>query len=182
MAHTYTAKGNGKRYRYYVCHTAQQRGWAACPTKSLNAHEIETAVVGHIRGMGENAELVSATIDKAREESTKRLEALETEQRGHMRELKRLHSRVRKLVGETGINESSGATTDRLADLQDQMRVTELRMATIHEKVITIKSNAIEPDDLARALAAFDPVMVSACRVPEMRPEGSALGVQGIGL
>ena len=161
MAHTYTAKGNGKRYRYYVCHTAQQRGWAACPTKSLNAHEIETAVVGHIRGMGKNEELISATIDKAQEESTKRLEALETEQRGHMRELKRLHSRVRKLVGETGINESSGATTDRLADLQDQMRGTELRMATIHEEVITIKSNAIETADLARALAAFDPVWES---------------------
>ena len=26
MCHTYTAKG-GRRYRYYVCATAQQRGW-----------------------------------------------------------------------------------------------------------------------------------------------------------
>jgi site-specific DNA recombinase len=27
MSHTYTAKGN-RRYRYYVCGTAQQRGWS----------------------------------------------------------------------------------------------------------------------------------------------------------
>lgn len=35
MVHTYTAKDNGKRYRYYVCLNAQQRGWSSCPTKSI---------------------------------------------------------------------------------------------------------------------------------------------------
>jgi hypothetical protein len=33
-----------------VCLNAQQQCWATCPTKSVNAHEIETAVIQHIRG------------------------------------------------------------------------------------------------------------------------------------
>ena len=40
MSHTYTVR-NGRRYRYYVCATAQQRGWDACPSKSLAAQQIE---------------------------------------------------------------------------------------------------------------------------------------------
>jgi site-specific DNA recombinase len=35
MSHTYSAKGS-KRYRYYVCNHAQQRGWKQCPTPSVN--------------------------------------------------------------------------------------------------------------------------------------------------
>ena len=46
-----TRKG-GKRYRCYVCRSARQRGWSHCPSKSLNAHDIESAVVEHIRGIG----------------------------------------------------------------------------------------------------------------------------------
>ena len=54
MGHTCTQKKDGKRYRYYVCRNAQQRGWASCPHPSLNAHEIEAAVVQHIRAQANN--------------------------------------------------------------------------------------------------------------------------------
>ena len=40
MIHTYTAKGS-RRYRYYVCASAQKRGWDSCPSKSVPAEEIE---------------------------------------------------------------------------------------------------------------------------------------------
>ena len=60
MVHSYTLKNN-KRYRYYVCLNAQQRGWASCPTKSLNADEIEAAVVDSIRGMVRDTEIKAAT-------------------------------------------------------------------------------------------------------------------------
>jgi len=160
--HTYTAKDNGKRYRYYVCLNAQQRGWASCPTKSLNAHEIETAVVEHIRGIGRNEEIIAATAAKVREESGKRMAELETEQRGHERELKRLHTRVQKLVSESFTAVSNGgAAMDQLADLQDQIRTIEQRMTAIREEVITIQRETVDEGDLARALAVFDPVWES---------------------
>ena len=53
MAHTYTLKKE-KRYRYYVCRNARQRGRSSFPGRSLNAHRIETAVVEHVRGIGMN--------------------------------------------------------------------------------------------------------------------------------
>ena len=48
MVPTYTAKP-GRRYRYYVCRTARQKGWSACPTKSVPARMIEDAVLDQLR-------------------------------------------------------------------------------------------------------------------------------------
>jgi hypothetical protein len=48
MVPTFTAK-TGRRYRYYVCKTARQKGWSACPTKSVPARMIEDSVVDQLR-------------------------------------------------------------------------------------------------------------------------------------
>lgn len=44
MFHSYSVKDKVKKYRYYVCLNAQQKGYGACPTRSVNAQEIEEAV------------------------------------------------------------------------------------------------------------------------------------------
>jgi hypothetical protein len=41
-----------------------QRGWTSCPTKSLNAHEIETAVVDYLRSIGRKREITAANADE----------------------------------------------------------------------------------------------------------------------
>lgn len=48
MIHTYSTKGKNKKYRYYVCIKAQKLGYATCPTRSLNAQDIEDAVMKHL--------------------------------------------------------------------------------------------------------------------------------------
>ncbi len=48
MVYSYAAKGD-RKYPYYVCRNAQQKGWAMCPSKSLPAQAIEESVVGRIR-------------------------------------------------------------------------------------------------------------------------------------
>jgi hypothetical protein len=48
MVPTYTAKP-GRRYRYYVCQAARQKGWSACPTKSVPASMIEDSVLDQLR-------------------------------------------------------------------------------------------------------------------------------------
>lgn len=161
MIHSYTAK-KGKRYRYYVCLTAQQRGWANCPSKSLNAQQIENAVVEHIRGIGSNEAIVAATAARAKEESHHRLKELETEKRSQERTLKRLHSKVQKLTSAsfTAVSDKKIAI-DQLADLQDQIRTVEQRLTSIREEALTFQREAVDADDLARALANFDPVWES---------------------
>ena len=51
MLPTYVRK-KGRRYRYYVCLRAQQRGWKNCPTKSVSAVPIEQAVWERVRTIG----------------------------------------------------------------------------------------------------------------------------------
>jgi site-specific DNA recombinase len=48
MTSSQTRKGT-RRYRYYVCRQAQQRGWQTCPAPSLAAGPIENLVVRHIQ-------------------------------------------------------------------------------------------------------------------------------------
>ena len=161
MIHTYTNK-NGRLYRYYVCLNAQQRGWSSCPSKSLNAQEIENAVVEHIRGIGSNETIIAATAAKVREESEKRLAELNKERQSHERVLKRLHTRVQKLMSESfSVVSDQKLAIDQLADLQDQIGSLDQRMTAIREEVISIQKEAVDEGDLARALTAFAPVWES---------------------
>jgi hypothetical protein len=49
MSPTFTSK-QGRRYRYYTCTGAIQRGWSTCPSRSVPAAEIERFVVEQIPG------------------------------------------------------------------------------------------------------------------------------------
>jgi site-specific DNA recombinase len=48
MVYSYSAT-NGRKYPYYICRQAQQRGWASCPSKSLPAQAIEESVLRQVR-------------------------------------------------------------------------------------------------------------------------------------
>jgi site-specific DNA recombinase len=37
MTPSHTTRNGTKRYRYYVCSSAQKRGWDTCPSKSIPA-------------------------------------------------------------------------------------------------------------------------------------------------
>ena len=44
MSPSHSTKDGNKRYRYYVCQSAQKRGWQSCPSPSIPAGEIERFV------------------------------------------------------------------------------------------------------------------------------------------
>ncbi|MFH1093944.1 MAG: recombinase family protein [Candidatus Omnitrophota bacterium] len=49
MFHTYTLKKDLRKYRYYLCTSAQKRGYATCPTRSINSQAIENAVLENLK-------------------------------------------------------------------------------------------------------------------------------------
>jgi site-specific DNA recombinase len=51
MSPSHSTRGN-KRYRYYVCTSAQKRDWSTCPARSIPAAEIESFVVDQIKCIG----------------------------------------------------------------------------------------------------------------------------------
>jgi site-specific DNA recombinase len=48
MIATYTAR-RGRRFRYYLCKTAQSNGYASCPTSLIAAGKLETSVVAQLQ-------------------------------------------------------------------------------------------------------------------------------------
>ena len=156
MHHTYTVKG-ARRYRYYVCSAAQQRGWDACPSKSLSAHQIEDSVVAHVRELARNPAIVNETLRQAQEQSAAGAIELQTEFRAGERELRQLNADLAKVAATT----SNGMRVDRMADLQDRIGALERRMSEVRVELAGLEADAVTEEEVAEALKAFDPVWKS---------------------
>ncbi|MBS0264523.1 MAG: hypothetical protein JSS02_21490 [Planctomycetes bacterium] len=72
------------------------------------------------------------------------------------RDLERYHAEIRGLVAEPGVG--SSRISSRLADLQERIRLAEQRVTEIGNEVDGLRRHMIDEDDVAQALAAFDPV------------------------
>ena len=133
----------GRVYRYYTCNHATKHGWRTCPHPSLNASQIEAAVVERIKGIGQDPSLVAATLAQIRQLKATRTPTLVAERRRLERELARLRDR------------DGGA---------DHLGRIESRLAEIAEELSTLQTAAVDRRDLAAALALFDDVW--ACLFP----------------
>jgi site-specific DNA recombinase len=158
MAPSHTTRQGKKRYRYYVCSAAQKRGWQSCPSKSVPAGEIERFVVERIRCIGRDPALQKETFAAARAQATARVEQLEAERSGLLREQGQWHAEVRRLLEQYGPGVPQEATVSRLADLEERLRAAERHTAEIDEQVRDLGRQLISEQEVAQTLAAFDPV------------------------
>lgn len=153
MIPSHTTKGK-KRYRYYVCTSAQKQGWKNCATKSLPAGEIEKFVVSQISCIGRDPGLVAETVKQANATLGQRTQELETESRRLKRELGAHNAELRGLV----VKGAEGIDTARLADLNERIAATERRLAEVADEAERLAREQIDQADVAKALAGFDPV------------------------
>jgi site-specific DNA recombinase len=158
MTPTHTTKDGNKRYRYYVCSSAQKRGWHTCPSKSIPAGEIERFVVEQIKCIGKDPAVLHETISQARVQGRARVAELEAERQGLERELQRWNGEVRKLVEQIAPDDRNTPAVSRLADLQERIRTAERRATEIREQVIALSRALVDEREVARALSVFDPV------------------------
>ena len=151
MTHTYSAKaGSGKRYRYYVCISAQKKGWDTCTSKSVPAGQIERFVVEQLRKVGRDPAVLDATLRQVRQQGQKEVTAAAGDLKAAERDLARQHAALRKAAA-TG-------SPDELVALHEKIRTAEQRVTTVKEKVERLKGESVTPGELADALAAFEPV------------------------
>lgn len=68
MMPTFTNK-RSRRYTYYVCRSAQQKGWAACPTKAVAADLVEGFVLDRLRELGAKPDLAREAFDRFQAET-----------------------------------------------------------------------------------------------------------------
>ena len=157
MIHSYTTKGN-RRYRYYVCSNAQKRGWDTCPAPSVPAGEIEHFVVDQIKAVGGDEDLVRATVSEMHRQVAVNQKTLAQEQTRLGRLLHRNQAEFGKLTSRGKLNEDG---VSRLADLEDRMRVTKLRLGEIAVEMAALEDSVMPADEVANSLAAFDPLWES---------------------
>jgi site-specific DNA recombinase len=153
MVHTYTVKG-ARRYRYYVCLTAQQRGWDACPSKSLSAQRVEASIVERIRSLGNDPRIRAETARRVHEQIESSSRETRAELKTSEKELARLQRELVKVAAMPG----NGLRTDRIADLQDRIQTTEQRIAELRSDLDTLEAETVSPQELKQALVAFEPI------------------------
>lgn len=158
MSPSHSTKNGTKRYRYYVCTSAQKRGWHSCPSKSIPAGEIERFVVDQIKSIGRDPTLLHETVAQARSQGESQVATLQTERRGLERELTRWNGEIRKLLDQIVPDEGNTPATARLADLQERIRGAERRATEIREEVVALSREIVDQREVAKAMAVFDPV------------------------
>jgi site-specific DNA recombinase len=161
MSHSYSQQGR-KRYRYYVCTRAQKQGWSACPAPSVPAAEIERFVVDQIRVVGRDPALLAETSSEARAHAERAIRRLEDEQRALKRQLSRDNAELHRTA-------SAPHSTDRLAELQDVVRVAERRLTEVREELAGLARELVDEREIETALSKFDPVWESLCPREQQR-------------
>ena len=144
MSPNHTTKGK-KRYRYYICTSAQKKGWSTCESKSIPAQQIEDFVVEQIRSAQYPPELLTKSLQSLSGKNEHRLAMLEEELRLLGRDTNRWNSELYRLTPELQSTRHESQAVARLADLQDRIRLNERRATAITEEVealnIQLKKN-----------------------------------------
>jgi site-specific DNA recombinase len=150
MGHSYTAKG-GKRYRYYVCLSAQKRGWHTCATKSVPAGEIERFVAEQVRRVGREPAVLDRTLRQMREQTDRAIADRRAELKALDRELARHAAAMKKLLA----NPDAG---DRVPALQERIEATQRKVTETKERLGKLNAQVVDRAEVAAALASFAPV------------------------
>jgi site-specific DNA recombinase len=155
MMHTYTAR-KSRRYRYYVCYGAQQKGWDSCETKSVSAQAIESAVLDSIRRLGTDPQLADAVATEALEQTEKRRGEIDQDVESLRRGLNQMNRRLARDAADTGVD--TCARFDRLAVLQREIEEAEQRLKGLVGERDDIDHDPVNATELRRVLAEFDAI------------------------
>lgn len=155
MVHTYSCKGT-KRYRYYVCYQAQQRGWKNCKTKSVSAPAMESAVLEAVRKLGTDPQLAEEVVRQAEAQVARRREQHAKDVSVAETALQRLNAETTKLAGDATMNPT--ARLDGLVDLQRQIQDAEHRLSQLAVVSRELEADQIDETEALRAVAEFHPI------------------------
>ena len=150
MISTYTMRG-AKRYRYYVCLNAQQRGWNTCETKSVAAHAIEGAVIESIRRLGSDPEIARRTVEHARAQVSAKTEQLRKDETEARQQLRRLNMEMACAATVSSEEAGSAARFDRLVAGHKEVQVVEERLLTIRAELEALLDDPLDPADILTA-------------------------------
>jgi site-specific DNA recombinase len=153
MVNSHSTKGN-RRYRYYLCHNAQSRGWRHCPRPTLPAQEIERFVVEEICAIGQDDGLIQEVVEETRRIQAARIEQLSDTERLLKQELKGYAKQARDLEYKPFDPRAAAA----LDSAKERIGQIEREIASIHAQLADLRAANLADSDVAEACRLFHPV------------------------
>jgi site-specific DNA recombinase len=156
MTPTSTKRGS-RVYSYYTCVSAQKKGWASCPTKSIAARKVESAVIEQIKAIARDPAMITATVEAAHEEHQRQRDQREAETRALSVEIKKLAQEEGRLVGATTRGgQAADAAERRLTGLAARRTELQANVETLQQE--QANDGPPDTDQLRRTLESFEPV------------------------
>jgi site-specific DNA recombinase len=154
MSHHFATRGS-KRYRYYVCIRAQKRGWSECPAPSLPAKQLEDFVLDQIKTLGRDPGVLDDALKATQAHLQQDVEELEGQRNEIDKAIKDLGRRVGEVAPRAGFDEGA---TRQLGLLQAEIHDRQQEVADINGRIAAIRQRMLDPDEMAGAIEAFDPL------------------------
>ncbi|HSW45696.1 MAG TPA: recombinase family protein [Phycisphaerae bacterium] len=150
MSHHFATRGS-VRYRYYVCGTAQKRGWSACPYPSLPAGPMEQFVLERIREACRDPSLRAEVVRRARQDFDQQLRTCRQQRNDLLVRRRRCTARIQELVADPAGPEELALRQQDLTAIEDQLRQIDSRLADLQDR-------RIDEDELSGAFESFEPM------------------------
>ena len=157
MSHHFATRDN-RRYRYYVCVRAQKHGWSECPAPSLPAKELEDFVTEQIKGLGKDASLLEDSVRATQARLKAEIGELEQQRKAVEDRIRELGREVGTLAPRAGFDDGA---TKQLGRLQAEIQSQQQEVTRFNAQIAAIRRRMLEPDELAGAVEAFDPLWQS---------------------
>jgi site-specific DNA recombinase len=155
---TSTSRKGQRVYRYYVCSSAQKRGFGTCPCPSVAAQKLEAVIVEQIRCVGQDRDLQGEVLRQVEVANQAKRPALVGEQKRLGRKLGKVRASIRSLLDALVTGERGASVSGRIADLEQQADRLAGRLAEIAQELAGLDSESVDEKDLVKALSLFDPI------------------------
>ena len=153
MTHTFSGKSRNNFYRYYRCTRAIKNGRRVCSVGTLPAAEIERVVIDEVRRLATDKALLAQVLKDAHTAIDAELDGLRRDHDDLVREAKRHHTELRKLVAE---GQTSPDVTTRIADLNQRITEADRRLPELENAIADLEAETVSQDEAHSAFADFD--------------------------
>lgn len=152
MVHTMANRGT-KRYRYYTCLKAIKNGWSSCPSKSLPAAELESAVIDQIRCIATDERLIRDVVKQSKKTVETELAELQRQVKNYNKQLARDHAEIQRIAA---IADPNDPTISRLADLHDRTAKSESELHVLRSKMNRLQVTQLADAEVRTAFSDFE--------------------------
>ncbi len=153
MCHTFTGKNQKTFHRYYRCSRAIKSGRQACSVGTLPAGEIERVVIDEVRRLGTDKALLAQVLKDAHAAIDAELAELRREHDDLVREAKRHHAELRRLIAE---GNTSVEAMSQIADLNQQTAEADRRLPDLELAIAELEAESVTPAEAQAAFSDFD--------------------------